>query len=64
MAKIEDTIDEAPEAAESTNSYTTETGDTSSFNAYVVPGWPKLDYVKTARIVQEWRAGGRDTLEK
>jgi peptidyl-prolyl cis-trans isomerase A (cyclophilin A) len=26
-------------------------------NAYVVPGWPKLDYVKTARIVQEWRAG-------
>lgn len=24
-------------------------------NAYLNPGWPKLDYVKTARVVQEWR---------
>jgi peptidyl-prolyl cis-trans isomerase A (cyclophilin A) len=24
-------------------------------NAYLVKGWPKLDYVKTARVVQEWR---------
>ncbi len=25
-------------------------------NAYVTRGWPKLDYIKTARIVQEWRS--------
>jgi peptidyl-prolyl cis-trans isomerase A (cyclophilin A) len=25
-------------------------------NPYLVRGWPKLDYVKTARVVQEWRA--------
>lgn len=24
-------------------------------NAYLARGWPKLDYVKTARIVKEWR---------
>jgi cyclophilin family peptidyl-prolyl cis-trans isomerase len=24
-------------------------------NAYLARGWPKLDYVKTARIIQEWR---------
>jgi peptidyl-prolyl cis-trans isomerase A (cyclophilin A) len=26
-------------------------------NAYLERGWPKLDYVKTARVVQEWKAG-------
>ncbi|HSQ29486.1 MAG TPA: peptidylprolyl isomerase [Gemmatimonadaceae bacterium] len=30
-------------------------------NAYLVRGWPKLDYVKTARIVREWRSAPRDT---
>ena len=25
-------------------------------NVYLAAGWPKLDYVKTARVVQEWRA--------
>ncbi|HEX8945029.1 MAG TPA: peptidylprolyl isomerase [Gemmatimonadaceae bacterium] len=24
-------------------------------NAYLARGWPKLDYVKTARVVKEWR---------
>lgn len=24
-------------------------------NSYLERGWPKLDYVKTARVVQEWR---------
>jgi small subunit ribosomal protein S9 len=37
MAKIEDTIDETPEAAENSGSYTTETGDTSSFTTESTP---------------------------
>jgi peptidyl-prolyl cis-trans isomerase A (cyclophilin A) len=28
-------------------------------NSYLVRGWPKLDYIKSARIVQEWRGGPR-----
>ena len=28
-------------------------------NPYLVKGWPKMDYVKTARIVQEWGGAGR-----
>lgn len=24
-------------------------------NPYLVSGWPKLDYIKTARVVKEWR---------
>ena len=24
-------------------------------NAYLLRGWPKLDYVKTARVIREWR---------
>jgi peptidyl-prolyl cis-trans isomerase A (cyclophilin A) len=24
-------------------------------NPYLIRGWPKLDYIKTARVVQEWR---------
>lgn len=24
-------------------------------NAYLARGWPKLDYVKTARVIREWR---------
>lgn len=30
-------------------------------NTYLARGWPKLDYIKTARVVQEWRSGSRDT---
>jgi cyclophilin family peptidyl-prolyl cis-trans isomerase len=29
-------------------------------NPYLVRGWPKLDYVKTARIVREWRSPARN----
>ncbi|MDQ1545516.1 MAG: small subunit ribosomal protein, partial [Actinomycetota bacterium] len=37
MAKIEDTIDEAPEGTDASGSYTTETGDTSSFTTESTP---------------------------
>lgn len=33
-------------------------------NAYLVRGWPKLDYVKTARIVREWRSPARDAADR
>lgn len=29
-------------------------------NAYLIRGWPKLDYVKTARVVREWRSPARN----
>lgn len=25
---------------------------------YLVRGWPRLDFIRTARVVREWRAGG------
>jgi peptidyl-prolyl cis-trans isomerase A (cyclophilin A) len=28
---------------------------TAQGNAYLQRGWPKLDYVKTARVIREWR---------
>jgi small subunit ribosomal protein S9 len=37
MAKIEDTIDEAPEGIDASGGYTTETGDTSSFTTESTP---------------------------
>jgi peptidyl-prolyl cis-trans isomerase A (cyclophilin A) len=30
-------------------------------NAYLARGWSKLDYIKSARVVQEWRAGSRES---
>lgn len=33
-------------------------------NTYLQRGWPKLDYVKTARVVQEWRSPSRDTARR
>jgi peptidyl-prolyl cis-trans isomerase A (cyclophilin A) len=32
-------------------------------NAYLVHGWPKLDYIKTARVIREWRSPRRITDE-
>ena len=33
-------------------------------NAYLQRGWPKLDYVKSARVVREWRSPSRDTARR
>jgi peptidyl-prolyl cis-trans isomerase A (cyclophilin A) len=32
-------------------------------NAYLVRGWPKLDYIKSARVVREWRSPGHGEIE-
>jgi peptidyl-prolyl cis-trans isomerase A (cyclophilin A) len=32
-------------------------------NAYLTRGWPKLDYIKSARVVREWRSPGHGEIE-